>query len=86
MLLICDAPVPEQGDLWHALQKQEGSGQVSGATPAMRVLGLPTPLPEQEYLHELIDELIPGLRVLEKCQCIGAPGHTFRSCQEETEK
>lgn len=39
----------------------------------------------QKYLHELINKLIPGLRVFKKCQSIRAPGNTFGSCQEERE-
>lgn len=34
---------------------------------------------EDFELHELINELIPGLRVFKKCQSIRAPGNTFGS-------
>ena len=66
-------------------QKQEGQVRCLEQYHLCRCRASPHIIQRQKYLHELINELIPGLRVFKKCQSIRAPGNTFGSCQEERE-
>ena len=69
----------------HPSQKQEGQVRCLEQYRLCWCQASPHIIQRQKYLHELIKELIPGLRVFKKCQGIRAPGNTFGSCQEERE-